>query len=67
MRSSIRTYRDSFQGIGCRTGCLLHLALMGLLAVGVLIWAVKNRAWELSVTVEMPGGKKEKPVERAVK
>ncbi len=36
---------------------MLHLALMGLLAVGALIWAIKNRAWELSVTVEMPGEK----------
>jgi hypothetical protein len=31
---------------------------MGVLAVGVLIWAIRNRAWELSVTVEMPGKKK---------
>ncbi len=57
-KTSIRTYRDSFQGIGCRTGCMLHLALMGLLAVAALVWAIKNRAWELSVTVEMPAEKK---------
>ncbi|MDZ4402991.1 hypothetical protein [Prosthecobacter sp.] len=57
-RTSIRTYRDSFQGIGCRTGCMIHLALMGLLAVAALAWAIKIRAWELSVTFEMPAEKK---------
>lgn len=57
-KTSIRTYRDSFQGIGCRTGCMVHLALMGLLAVAALVWAIKIRAWELSVTFEMPAEKK---------
>lgn len=59
MRTNIRTYHDSFQGIGCRTGCLVHLALMGVLAVAALICAIKYRAWELSVTVEMPAKKRE--------
>lgn len=58
VRTNIRTYRDSFQGIGCGTGCMLHVALMGFLGLAVLVWCIKNRAWELSVTVEMPAAKK---------
>lgn len=58
VRTNIRTYRDSFQGIGCGTGCMLHVALMGFLGLAVLVWCIKNRAWELSVTVEMPTAKK---------
>ncbi|WP_395749938.1 hypothetical protein [Prosthecobacter sp.] len=57
-RTNIRTYRDSFQGIGCRTGCLIHLAILGVLAVAALIYAIQIRAWELNVTVEMPAEKK---------
>ena len=60
-RTNIRTYRDSFQGIGCGTGCMLHLVLMGFLGLAVLVWCIKNRAWELSVTVEMPAEKKAEP------
>lgn len=60
-RTNIRTYRDSFQGIGCRTGCLLHLAFLGLLGLAALIYAIQIRAWELSVTVEMPAQQKEEP------
>ncbi len=62
-RTNIRTYRDSFQGIGCRTGCLIHLAILGVLAVAALIYAIQIRAWELNVTVEMPAEKKEKEPE----
>jgi hypothetical protein len=57
VRTSIRTYRDSFQGIGCRTGCMIHLALLGVIGVALLIWAIKIRVWEFSVTVEMPAKK----------
>lgn len=53
-RTNIRTYRDSFQGIGCRAGCMLHLVFIGMIGVAALVWAIKNRAWELSVTVELP-------------
>lgn len=60
-RTSIRTYRDSFQGIGCGTGCMIHLALMALLGVALVIWAIKIRAWELSVTVEMPAKQPSEP------
>jgi hypothetical protein len=56
-RTNIRTYRDSFQGIGCRTGCMVHLAILGVLAVAALIYAIQIRAWELNVTVEMPAAK----------
>ena len=61
-RTNIRTYRDSFQGIGCRAGCMLHLVFLGMLGLAALIWAIKNRAWELSVTVEMPAEEKAEPV-----
>jgi hypothetical protein len=57
-RTNIRTYRDSFQGIGCRNGCMLHLVIIGLLGVAMLIWLIQIRAWELSVTVELPTVKK---------
>ncbi len=41
-------------GVGCRNSCLIHLAMLGLLGLAMLIWAVRNRAWELEVTVELP-------------
>jgi hypothetical protein len=28
--------------------------MMGVLGLAMLIWAVRNRAWELEVTVELP-------------
>lgn len=62
-RTNIRTYRDSFQGIGCGTGCMVHLVIMGFLGLAVLVWCIKNRAWELSVTVEVPAAKKAEPEE----
>lgn len=64
-RTSIRTYRDSFQGIGCARGCMIHLALLGLLGVAALVWVIKIRAWELSVTVEMPAKAEPPPSEPA--
>jgi len=63
VRTNIRTYRDSFQGIGCGMGCMLHLAFLGILSVATLIWLVKIRAWELSVTVELPSVKNAEPAE----
>jgi hypothetical protein len=33
---------------------MVHLALVGVLGLALLIWAVKNRAWELEISVEMP-------------
>ena len=41
-------------GLGCRNSCLVHLIMMGVLGLAMLIWAVRNRAWELEVTVELP-------------
>ena len=38
---------------------MIHLALLGVLGLAMLIWVVKNRAWELEVTVEMPAEKTE--------
>lgn len=60
-RTNIRTYRDSFQGIGCGAGCMLHLAIMAFLGLALLVWCIKNRAWELNVTVEMQPAKKAEP------
>jgi hypothetical protein len=54
VRTSIRSYRDAFQGIGCASGCMVHMALLGVLGLALLIWAVKNRAWELEISVELP-------------
>lgn len=42
------------EGLGCRNSCLIHLTILGLLGVAMLIWAVRHRAWELEVTVELP-------------
>jgi hypothetical protein len=39
----------------------LHLVLLAFLGLAVLVWCIKNRAWELSVTVEMPEVKKAEP------
>ncbi len=41
-------------GPGCRNSCLIHLTILGVLSVALLIWAVRYRAWELEVTVELP-------------
>lgn len=41
-------------GLGCRNSCLIHLTILGVLGVAMLIWAVRYRAWELEVTVELP-------------
>lgn len=41
-------------GLGCRNSCLIHLTILGVLGVAMLIWAVRFRAWELEVTVELP-------------
>ena len=60
-RTSIRTYRDSFERTGCAKGCMIHLVLLGLIGFAALVWAIKNRAWELSVTVELPAEKKAEP------
>lgn len=42
------------EGIGCRNSCLIHLMILSLLGLAMLIWAVRNRVWELEVIVEMP-------------
>ncbi len=65
-KTNIRTYRDSFQGIGCRTGCLVHLALLGVLGLALLIWAVKNRVWELEITLELPAHEQVEEAETAL-
>jgi hypothetical protein len=41
-------------GMGCGTGCLIHLTLMSLLFVAFIIWCINNRAWELVITIIWP-------------
>ena len=33
---------------------MIHLVLLAVLGLAAVIWAIKNRAWELEVTVEVP-------------
>ena len=40
---------------------MVHLALIGFLSLAALVWGIKNRVWELSVTVELPTAKKAGP------
>ncbi len=40
---------------------MLHLVLLGVLGLAGLVWAIKNRAWELSVTIELPTEKEVAP------
>jgi hypothetical protein len=41
-------------GIGCGSGCLIHLMLLGLLFVALIIWCINHRAWELVITIIWP-------------
>jgi len=52
--SSVRLRGDSLEGMGCLKGCMIHLTLLGVLALAMLVWALRNRVWELEVTVELP-------------
>lgn len=54
VRRNMRIHSSSFQGNGCLAGCMLHLAALLMLGAGVLAWLIKYRAWELTVTVELP-------------
>lgn len=60
-RRDMRTYRGSFQGNGCLSGCMFHLVCMGLLVLAGVVWVIKERAWELTVTVELPKVEKVAP------
>jgi hypothetical protein len=60
-KTSFRSYLEGAPGTGCAGGCMIHLALLGVLGLALLIWMVKNRAWELEVTVEMPAEKEPGP------
>lgn len=40
---------------------MVHLVLLGVLGLAAVIWAIKNRAWELEVTVEMSAPKEQPP------
>lgn len=40
---------------------MIHLVLLGVMGLAAVIWAIKNRAWELEVTVEMPAPKEPAP------
>lgn len=60
-KTTFRSYLEGVPGAGCAGGCMIHLALLGVLGLAMLIWFVKNRAWELEVTVEMPAEKEPGP------
>lgn len=53
-RRDMRIYRGSFQGNGCLSGCMFHLACVALLVLAGVVWVIKERAWELTFTVELP-------------
>jgi hypothetical protein len=60
-KTSLRSYLGGAPGAGCASGCMVHLVLLGVLGLLVLIWAIRNRAWELEVTVELPAEKEPGP------
>ena len=53
-RQSLTRYARQRHGMGCGTGCLIHLTMLGLLFVAFTIWCIKNRAWELVITIIWP-------------
>jgi hypothetical protein len=40
--------------MGCGSSCLIHLVMLVLLFVAVIIWCIRNRAWELVITIIFP-------------
>ena len=60
-KTSFRNYLQGTPGAGCAGGCMIHLVLLGVLGLAAVIWVIKNRAWELEVTVEMPAPKEPAP------
>lgn len=50
---------------GCKGACLIHLVLLGGVLTLLTMWIVRNKAWELEITLDMndkkeaaEGGKK---------
>ena len=43
---------------GCKCACLFHLVLLGALLTVLTMWIIRNKAWELEITVEMNDQKK---------
>lgn len=39
---------------GCLHACAVHLVMLGITLVLAIIWIIRNRAWELEITVEWP-------------
>lgn len=60
-RRDMRIYRGSFQGNGCLSGCMFHLVCLAMLVLAGVVWVIKQRAWELTFTVEMPKVEKAAP------
>lgn len=54
LRQSLTRYARQREGMGCGTGCLIHLTLLGLLFVAFIMWCIRNRAWELVITIIFP-------------
>ena len=55
LKQSLTRYaRQRDDGMGCGRSCLIHLVMLVLLVVAVIIWCIRNRAWELVITIIFP-------------
>ena len=39
---------------GCRRACLIHLFMLAMMFVLAVVWVIRNRAWNLVITIEWP-------------
>lgn len=42
------------EGCGCQRACATHLVMLFFTLIMAIIWIVRNRAWELVITIEWP-------------
>jgi hypothetical protein len=55
LKQSLTRYaRQREEGMGCGSSCLIHLVMLVLLFVAVIIWCIRNRAWEMVITIIFP-------------
>ena len=54
LKQSLNRYARQRESSGCGPSCLIHAVMFGLLFVTFMIWCVRNRAWELVITVIWP-------------
>ncbi|MBL9130787.1 MAG: hypothetical protein JNG86_06285 [Verrucomicrobiaceae bacterium] len=53
-RGPLSRYTKLPESSGCRRACITHLIMLSIMIVLAIIWIVRNRAWELEITVEWP-------------